>query len=202
MKPVASVLLLLVALPFLGCIDIVVTPHLLGEPTGPSPELDLTGVWRVEGEVWHLMHVEEGTVHIARPNWEDDQFQLQQHHFVLTQSRDAYYFNVHEETSKNEQGKRYLFLRAIVDDDQTLRLLLPDGEHFETAIREDELQGDSDVGEWLGRPSRRIHIDADAETLEAFVDPDRLDEQFHSDREITLRRLVDLDRKENEDEAD
>lgn len=172
-----------------GC-NVLVSEHPIGEPVTASSKLNLDGLWQHGKHTVAVKQLEDGTLHVASLQWADGEFQMEQYRFLLTEHDDAYYLN-HQHTDDNTQRTGYSFSRLVLDQQDDALLLIPANvRHFADAIEAGELAGEvleHDQGNTI-----TAHVQADKPAIDAYIDSDRLGEQFQPHRTTVVRRVGDL----------
>ena len=170
-----------------GC-DTVSSTRPLGLPVWS----EMQGIWEVEGDIFEVRLLPDGSMSVASINWDkgERQFTLGKLELVISVDEGATYANIRDPDAP-EGTEQYSFYRVLFLGTSTagagpdVLLISPNEDLFAEAITEGRLSGkDTEFG-----------IVIDDPRLADFVDPLRFAEQFavdHHESTVLARRIVNF----------
>jgi hypothetical protein len=164
----------------------------LGAPVAADVAKELQGVWVEEGgEPLWVRHVGENELRAAGIVWvkEELKFDLDQFRVFVTQDDGIRYVNV---GGLDEDDQGYYFARCGEIEDESLTIVPATPEAFVTAVEGGVLPGR--ISEDINGKSPTL--EATAEQLNAFVTPEKADEQFDPEDAFVLKRIQQVKEEE------
>lgn len=162
------------------------------QPLGLAVWAEMQGIWKVtieDTEYFHVWLTRDGTLHLARIDWSENnqQFELQRGKMIVSTNDDAMYVNILFQSEPEQEG-RYSFYRAVMSPGGIVTLFTPKKEVFAQAIEDGVLKGKI--------TRRKFDMDeiltTDPAGLEKFVKADRFSEQFDLDSPLSLYPVSDF----------
>ncbi len=178
--------LLLIPLALTSC-DSVTSTQRVGEPsTNEELNASLDGAWlAAPEEVLFVKHVKDGELRIAGVEWKDDHFELKEFTGYVTIEQDVPYVNVVSLESDKDKPE-YSFLRLAQTHGEDIVVYRPNAATFAKAVEEKKLPGTVKKEQY----STSVKLSADKDAMDAFIDPEKVGQQFEIDTPIVLRRVA------------
>jgi hypothetical protein len=164
----------------------------LGTPVAAEVAKELQGVWLEEGgEPLWVRYVGENELRAAGVVWvkEESKFDIDEFRVYVTEDEGVRYINL---GGVNEDDEGYYIARCGELKDESLTLIPAKPETFVAAV---------EGGVLPGRVSADINgksptLEATAEQLNAFVTPEKADEQFDPEDAFVMKRVQQVQEEE------
>jgi len=199
MKKTVACLTILTTTLFAGCKS-VVSDHLIGEPLATEKVQAFEGIWLMGETVLHVGHVEDNILIAGSMEWEDDEFEIEQHTLVMTTKDDVVIVQMVPEKEEEESldgreeksdGDHHPWVivgrlaSPISPNDRMAVIYLPEFERFEQMLNDGQITGK------LEDEGKTLHIQGDKALLDELVSGDNLKILFHIDHPLVLQRYED-----------
>ncbi|GAB4108109.1 MAG: hypothetical protein Kow00105_14190 [Phycisphaeraceae bacterium] len=198
MNKTVACLTLLSATLFSGCKS-VVSDHLIGEPLAAEDVQEFEGIWLMGEKVLHVGHLKDNILIAGSMEWEEGEFEIEQHTLVLTTKDDAVFLQMVPEKEDGEarddnietedDHQPWVLVGRLASpvsiDDRLLVIYLPEFDQFEKCLNGGQITGE------LEDEGKTLHIQGDKASLDELVSGDNLKILFHIDHPLVLQRYED-----------
>ena len=191
-----TICLLLTTLAGVGC-DSASSVHPVGTPPVGEVAAQVDGVWVVDGDEprppIHLRYLGDGKLVAAGISWDDgaQEFKLDSFNGRLLEDDGVLFINfrpidIKPKDQPAEEDQRYFFIRLVVREDGSMQVAAPRVTAFAAAVESGALDG-SVVRK---NNTTEVVITSAPQALNAFIDPDKADQQFELDKATVLKRIA------------